>query len=197
MRKTRRVSPSPAKKGRPKREVKDRLVQTRVPEHLEHVLKQEAQKRRLTVSHLIRNMLEDTLDLVDTVVTGAGEIIDTSAGIAREVKRDAERLATTARDAVKSRTPTEPGKPAHDPASEAAAVPEDRVTQPSQVAPAPPAAPGALDHVLAWNAVVVNRPARCASCSAELSKGTPAHLGVTTDPTAPPAWLCAACLAKL
>src|SRR5215468_5978143 len=47
---------------------KDRLVQTRVPRGLESTLKREARRRRLTVSHLIRNILEDALQLVDDVV---------------------------------------------------------------------------------------------------------------------------------
>src|SRR6188474_683551 len=91
-----------ARAAAPKRDVKDRLVQTRVPEHLEDVLKKEAKKRRLTVSHLIRNMIEDTLDLVDTVVAGASDIMDTAADAAGQVKRDAERVASTARDVVGS-----------------------------------------------------------------------------------------------
>lgn len=198
MAKARRSAASRAR-SRPKRDVKDRLVQTRVPEHLENVLKKEAQKRRLTVSHLIRNMIEDTLDLVDTVVAGAGEIIDTSADIAEQVRRDAGRIATSARDVVKSRKPTETSNEggAVSTVPDSAPSVDDRLTQPSQVAPEPPNAAPLLDQVLAWNAVVVNRPARCASCSVELSKGTPAHLGVTTDPALPPVWLCAACLDKL
>lgn len=196
MAKARRSAASRAR-SRPKRDVKDRLVQTRVPEHLESVLKKEAQKRRLTVSHLIRNMIEDTLDLVDTVVAGAGEIIDTSADIAEQVRRDAGRIATSARDVVKSRKPADTQKDGESGSSAAESGPsvEDRLTQPSQVAPT--INEGPLDHVLAWNAVVVNRAARCASCKIELLKGTPAHLGVTTDPTLPPTWLCAACLEKL
>ena len=50
------------------RQRKDRLIQTRVPQNLESTLKDEARKRRLSVSHLIRNVLEDTFNLVDNVV---------------------------------------------------------------------------------------------------------------------------------
>src|ERR1043165_4267428 len=77
--------------------VKDRLIQTRVPSKLESALKEEAKKRRLTVSHLIRNMLEDTLDLVDTVVTGVDDIRRSSAGLAEQVARDAGKIAAVAR----------------------------------------------------------------------------------------------------
>src|SRR5262245_30273709 len=81
-------------------DVKDRLIQTRVPERLESVLKDEAQKRRLTVSHLIRNMLEDTFALVDSVVAGAGDIAKDSAAIAEQVAHDAGKIAATVRGAA-------------------------------------------------------------------------------------------------
>jgi hypothetical protein len=155
--------------------VKDRLIQTRVPERLESVLKEEAQKQRLTVSHLIRNMLEDTLKLVDTVVAGAGGIVEESVDLAENVVRDAGKLASTARAAVRSRKDI-PGPP----------VPRDRAARLA-----------ALDHVLAWNQVVVNRPAHCDGCDRELPRGAAANLGVSQDPTKPPSWLCMDCVQSL
>src|SRR5688572_1400991 len=83
------------------KENKDRLIQTRVPSKLESALKEEAKKRRLTVSHLIRNMLEDTLDLVDTVATGLDDIARSSAGLAEQVARDAGKIAAVARESFK------------------------------------------------------------------------------------------------
>src|SRR5437773_3370609 len=94
------------------RDVKDRLIQTRVPEKLENALKEEAKKRRLTVSHLIRNMLEDTLDLVDTVATGLDDIARSSAGIAEQVARDAGKIAAVARESF--RRPDGGAAPSHD-----------------------------------------------------------------------------------
>jgi len=76
---------------------KDRLVQTRVPRGLESTLKREARRRRLTVSHLIRNILEDALQLVDDVVANVDEIVTDSVEIARRVKRDARRVADAVR----------------------------------------------------------------------------------------------------
>jgi hypothetical protein len=174
------------------RDVKDRLIQARVPERLESVLKEEAQKRRLSVSHLIRNMLEDTLNLVDTVVAGAEDLVEGSATLAGQVARDASKIASTAREAVRTAA-------AAAPADAAPGKPEP----PAEAAPPPPQPPpaaanlAALDHVLAWNQVVVHRATRCASCACDLPRGTTAHLGMSQDPTAPPAWLCAACLAKI
>ena len=170
------VATTPETPDTSERDVKDRLVQTRVPRRLEDVLKAEAKRRRLSVSHLIRNVLEDTLTLVDTVVTGGEQLVDTSVRVAGQVARDAGRLAT------RVRLPSE----------------EDDAPDEAEERPKPAAAPARdLDHVLAWNAVVLNREARCARCDATLPKGTPAHLGVSQDPAQPPAWLCAACLASL
>jgi hypothetical protein len=161
--------PDPAPRDPSTRDVKDRLVQTRVPQSLESVLKAEAKRRRLSVSHLIRNVLEDTLALVDSVVAGGEELVDGSKRLAEQVARDAGRLAKNAKEGV------------------AAAV-------------EPPAAPANarnLDHVLAWIAVTLNREARCARCDRDLPKGSSAQLGISSDPSQPPAWLCDDCLPAL
>jgi hypothetical protein len=76
---------------------KDRLIQTRVPQDLESTLKDEARKRRLSVSHLIRNVLEDTFSLVDNVVTEVDRVVTDSVEMAQTLRRDAQRLAATAR----------------------------------------------------------------------------------------------------
>jgi len=68
---------------------KDRLIQTRVPRDLEETLKEEARRRRLSVSHLIRNVLEDTFHLVDGVVTNVDQIVSDSVRLARAVGRGA------------------------------------------------------------------------------------------------------------
>jgi hypothetical protein len=194
------------RRRRHQRDVKDRLVQTRVPERLETVLKEEAQKRRLTVSHLIRNMLEDTLQLVDTVVAGAGEIALGSVDLAEQVKRDAEKIASTAREAVRSRSnPAKaPGEEPKTPNAGVQPAPRGEAPVPPQAPPpvVAPAAPesnklAALDHVLGWNQLVVNRPARCASCEKELPRGVSAHLGVSSNPAAAPTWICESCLGLL
>ena len=77
---------------------KDRLIQTRVPRELETTLKEEARRRRSTVSHLIRSVLEDTFHLVDGVVADVDEIVNDSARLARNVRRNAQRLASAARE---------------------------------------------------------------------------------------------------
>lgn len=73
-----------------KRERKDQLVQTRVPGELQETLREAAKKNRVTVSQLIRNVLEDTFELVDNVV---GEAVH----LGNTVKRDALKIAETAK----------------------------------------------------------------------------------------------------
>lgn len=180
------------------RDVKDRLIQTRVPEHLESVLKEEAQKRRLTVSHLIRNMLEDTFELVDTVVAGAGGIVGDSVVLAEEIAHDAGRIAATVRGAAQDagklatsvRNAVRPrGAPERAPAPAPAS---------SDDAPPDESAPlSGLEHVIAWNQVVVNQAVECVNCGATVPKGSVAHLGVSHSPSVTPTWLCPACLALL
>lgn len=172
--------------------MKDRLIQTRVPEHLESVLKEEAQKRRLTVSHLIRNMLEDTFELVDTVVAGAGGIVGDSVVLVEEIAHDAGKIAATVRGAAQDagklatsvRNAVRPrGAPAPPPSDDA---------PPDESAPL-----SGLEHVIAWNQVVVNQAVECVNCGATVPKGSVAHLGVSQTPSVTPTWLCPACLALL
>lgn len=82
---------SAARGGRPP---KDRLIQTRVARDLEARLKQEARRRSLTVSHLIRSVLEDAFQLVDGVVAEVDEIVGDSVDLARSVRRNAQRLVS-------------------------------------------------------------------------------------------------------
>jgi hypothetical protein len=165
-------------------DVKDRLIQTRVPERLETVLKEEAQKRRLTVSHLIRNMLEDTFELVDNVVAGAGDIAKDSAAIAGQVAADAGKIAATVRGAAED-------------ASKLVSSVKDAVRSRGAAPSRRRAASVELGHVLAWNQVVVNQPVECVRCDTRINRGGAAHLGLSRDPAAAPTWLCPDCLTRL
>jgi hypothetical protein len=163
---------------RPRR--KDRLIQTRVARDLESTLKREARRRRLTVSHLIRNILEDTFDLVDDVVDSVDEIVSDSVELARRVGRDARRVAGAVRNAVG----TEP----------LAAREDDSDDDAWPVAPAAPEpAPDPVEHVYAWNGVVANRPATCVRCGAAIERGAEAFVGLSDDASRPRTWLCPRC----
>jgi hypothetical protein len=86
-------------------QTKDRVVQTRVPRDLESVLKREARRRRLTVSHLIRNVLEDAFALVDGVVANVDDLVTDSVELVRKVGSDARRVAGAVREAGRAPEP--------------------------------------------------------------------------------------------
>ena len=160
---------------------KDRLIQTRVPEDLESTLKREARRRRLTVSHLIRNVLEDTFQLVDDVVANVDEIVTDSVELAKRVGRDARRVADAVRDAVADAPPGAGAAAATDAA-------------PTAIEPIGPREDDAsLAHVYAWNRVVLNRAATCARCAIELARGSDGFVGLSDEASGPRVWLCVAC----
>jgi hypothetical protein len=151
-------------------ERKDRLIQTRVPEKLETTLKDEARRRRTTVSQMIRNVLEDTFDLVDGVVANVDQIVTDSVELAQKVGRDARKIGQLGQDVIR----------------DLAALCLDPL----------PDAEEKLSHVQAWNEVVLNQPLPCTKCGAELTRGRKAYTGLSDDPEKPRAWLCTAAVAS-
>lgn len=103
---------SPTVRGVSDRERKDRLIQTRVPESLESALKEEATRRRLPVSQLVRNILEDTITIVGDVVDGVDAIVQDSIKLGRNVGQ------TVARARVTSEPATPPAPAASEPADD-------------------------------------------------------------------------------
>lgn len=155
------------RRPRPATERKDRIIQTRVPQDLEATLKDAADQNRVSVSQLIRNVLEDTFNLVDNIVADSASLVDT-------VRRDAQRIAASASSRRSTTTRREAG------ASEPSA---DTAT--------------ALDEVDAWQDVIVNRPDNCAQCGTSLARGQHAFRGLSSRAGAAPVWLCTACIGKL
>ena len=194
---------------------KDRLIQTRVPQNLENTLKDEARKRRLSVSHLIRNVLEDTFDLVDNVVHEVDRVVADSVGVANTLRRDAQRLAATARGETEHRKP----RPGRDPAPQADAegaaqpvqVDAEATEDPVQVNPEATTQPLPEDAeateatavsdpfstIYAFQDLVLNRPASCAGCGVALGRGERAYLGLGSPDGAPKVWACQECIEKL
>ncbi len=74
----------------PETERKDRLIQARVDEDLDETLRNAARKKRVSVSQLVRNVLEDTFQLVDDVVAG-------TASLTEAVTHSAKRIAASAK----------------------------------------------------------------------------------------------------
>jgi hypothetical protein len=178
---------------KPAEERKDFLIQARVPRELDDVLKQEARRRRLSVSHLIRNVLEDTYKLVDGVIDEVDTLVQDSVRLKSRIQRDAQKLARSAAgESPEPRAAPAPPVAAVAPVPPVAAVPEVAV-----------AVAGAADFdartadIYAWNPVVLNRAARCERCATALARGDAAHLGLSEQPSARPRWLCASCLGAL
>jgi hypothetical protein len=195
------------------RQRKDRLIQTRVPQNLESTLKDEARKRRLSVSHLIRNVLEDTFNLVDNVVTEVDRVVADSVGVAQTLKRDAQRLAATARGETAHRTgadqdaraPSAPDLEVRVTRSTAAAESDAPARQgpnaePAQAAvvaaPADTLNAGALANVFGFQELVLNQSAQCAACSSPIARGEHAFLAMTDQP-GPRVWVCQNCVSAL
>ncbi|MBZ2188533.1 hypothetical protein K8B33_05465 [Alcanivorax sp. JB21] len=157
-------------------ERKDRVIQTRVPRDLETTLKDAAERERVSVSHLIRHVLEDTFNLVDNIVAD-------SASLVGNVTRDAKRLAASARG---ERAPgsmsgstseaASPRVPAAQGGDEAAAL---------------------LEAVDAWQDVIINRADHCVQCGVALKRGQRAFRGLSSIPGAPAVWLCGDCITTL
>lgn len=147
---------------------KDRIVQTRVPRDLETTLKREARRRRLTVSHLVRNVLEDAFQLVDGVVANVDALVDDSVELVRRMGSDARRVADVVREATRADAP--------------AGRADDDVE---------------LEHVFAWNRVVLNRATDCSRCGQRMARGSEAHAGLSDEPGRARAWLCRDCIDAL
>ena len=170
----------PAKK--PKDERKDKIIQTRVNEALDDRLKQEAKRRRLPVSQLIRNLLEDSFELVGNVVDNVDAIAQDAIGLGKQAGADAQRLARRASHAV--------GREKADGDEELDDTGDDE-----NELPAPPPSP-ALGHVLAWQSVVMNAEQACSRCQTQIAKGDAGFLGITGTPGAME-WLCPRCRESL
>lgn len=156
---------------------KDRVVQTRVPRALEDTLKAEARRRRLSVSQLIRNVLEDTFELVDGLVADVDRLVGDSVDLARHARRNARRIGRPREEpAPRRRTPRATAEPAPD----EDAAPRD-----------------ALAHVIAWNEVVLHRGVRCSACGDAIPRGASGWMALSDAPGAARAWLCPRCIESL
>lgn len=151
-------------------ERKDRVIQTRVPHNLEATLKDEARRQRLTVSHLIRNVLEDTFQLVDGVVENVDQIVSDSVRLAKTVQRSAQRIT--------------------------AAVSRDEEAAPGE-ADALKADAEDLSHVYAWNESVLHQSVICSRCGTEMGRGQKGYSGLSDARNRERAWLCPSCIEAL
>ncbi len=77
-------------------EPKDRVLHTRIPESLEDAIKSKARRLRIPVSNLVRNVLEQTFQLVEDVVGDGLEIASTARRGAARVRQAATGVGSQA-----------------------------------------------------------------------------------------------------
>jgi plasmid stability protein len=70
----------PKDRKRKPRQTKDKVLQARIPEDLDHELRGRAASLGLSVSTIVRNVLMHTFDLVEGVVMDSTELVRTSRG---------------------------------------------------------------------------------------------------------------------
>jgi hypothetical protein len=93
-------APRPRRRGRrplADADRKDRLVQTRIPEALDDALREAAKRERVTVSQLVRGMLENTFEVVEGAVALGRNIGRSAAALGEQVARDARAIGRAAR----------------------------------------------------------------------------------------------------
>lgn len=66
--------------GRKRHQTKDRVLQARIPEQLDEELRDRAEQLGLSVSTIVRNVLQHTFDLVEGVVIDSSQIARALSG---------------------------------------------------------------------------------------------------------------------
>lgn len=146
---------------------KERVLHTRVPAVLEQELKRLAHSLRVPVSNVVRAILEDAVDAVDTV----------SERTESELLGFVQRLARQ-RDELRSRVRARPGDEDEGEIEDAEdAAPEEAATS------CPERAPELLDGVFGYQPLVVAGDTECSVCGRMLAAGSEAHRALFDDPT--------------
>jgi hypothetical protein len=182
---------------------KDRLIQTRVGERLEQAIKAEAKRRRLTVSHLLRNVLEECFNLVDEVVDDVDTIVSDSLELAHKVTTDAKRAA---RRSIRSHRYNRFNEPSIDDEAKEreSGVEAENRTQTGDIKAVIDFDPvrneigkNSLSHIYAWNKVILSQRAYCSLCNSRIEKGEGGYVGLSDEPSHGRSWLCESCINKL
>ena len=136
----------------------ERVLHTRIPAALEDDIKKVADRLRIPVSNLVRNILQDALALATSVQKNVGDRV-------AEIRDLASPLEAQLRGALLRLRPAAGAQPVGEPATAAK--------------------PGAatLADVIAWQPIQLGRVTICAGCDAELAAGSEARLGLTADPS--------------
>lgn len=178
---------------------KDRLIQTRVGARLERAIKTEAENRRVTVSHLLRNVLEECFHLVDDVVDDVDTIVSDSLELARKVRSDATRSIHSNRYNIYDKQPIDDDAEEREYNVGSKSRPQRGITKAfiESVPDRGEIESDPLGHIYAWNRVVLSQSAFCSLCSSPIQRGEDAYVGLSDDPRGDRSWLCATCIDKI
>ncbi len=148
---------------------KEKVLNLRIGKDLEEKIKAEAERIDMPVSNLVRNILEDTFELVE----GLGVNVQSLVG---DVVENAENIAGNIKTAVKDIVGNE---------GEESDAPEEAEESAPEIDP--------IDDVPAWQDVTAGKAAICAACEAEINRGDKAHMGVS-DSNGARLFLCGQCM---
>lgn len=151
-----------ARKKRPREHApKERVLHTRVPAVLEQELKRLAHSLRVPVSNVVRAILEDAVDAVDTVGERAeGELL----GFVDRLARQRDELRSKMRG--RSDEGSEDVEPVREP-------------EPSRC---PAETPELLEGVFGYQRITLAATTSCSVCGRELAAGTAAQRALFDDP---------------
>lgn len=153
------------KAERPRRPRKEKVLHTRVPAVLEQELKNLAESFRMPVSNLVRAILEDTIEAMDSLGRAAeGEIREVAALVARERERLRQPLDRARSGFVTGRTAAEPIDM------------DDRSDEPAWNH-------GMLEGALGFTALVVASDSICPITGDRLPAGSDGFLALFADPS--------------
>jgi hypothetical protein len=113
------------------------------------------------------------------------------------LKRDAARLAATARGETSHRQPSSVPPEPLEVSVDDAAEDEHADAAPDAAETTAEAGQNPLADVYGFQELVLNRPAECAKCGTAIARGTRAYLGMNDTPGAARVWVCQDCLDML
>ena len=165
-------------------EKKERVMHTRIPDSLDKQLKSKAQGLGVSVSNLVRNVLANTFDLVDDIVSDSAYIT---------------RIAATERQSANDNQPNKNAKPNYLDSSDVQST--DSTQTPDTVQNSPPQ----YDQIIGWQPMILNLNAVCFTCNDIMKKGSEAAISIgptmyssaATNPNVKPHFLCTQCLKDL
>ena len=147
---------------------KERVLHTRISEQLAEDIRRMAEDLRVPVSNLVRNVLEEAFDVVESVSDNVGDLVEE---VVEEAERARDRIRARRRRGYGSRgRPFAAGEGA-DPAAERPAHPD----------------------VVGWQPLIFNQLRRCSDCDAEIGVGERGFAGVGASGLSPHA-LCGDCM---